>query len=501
MPERILALDIDEGSITAVQVESGLKGHEITACARVGIEGEGGIHEALIRLFEQENLKSDVYFASISGGHAAYRNLRMPFKDEKKIRQTLPFEVESMVPFSIDELVTDFTISDRSEQSEVIAASVKKDLISDCLQHLQAHGIDPEVLDIRCVSMVPLLLKQESMPDDGLLVDIGRKTCTLIVYLKRRVALIRSFSSPGGDLTLPASDGTDLNDEDIRISEPIRAWFKSFCTIVQNTIHSMAWTTGRAVKPEKVFFTGFGALYPAAGKLLSGYLDVPAERVDLSFDNPVRLSENAAPSWTPALMDSALALSLRNGKQREGFNFRKDEFEIQKTGFWLTREFRRAMVFVIIVLVFLAADFGVDYYFLRKNHRALDERIRGVFAQTFPDVQRIVDPVQQMKVKISELKTSAVPVPGADSGKRVLDLLNNISSRIPASLSVKVASLVIDEESVRISGRTDNFNTVDSIKNALETETQHFASVTISSANMDRTGKEVRFELKLQLAK
>ena len=501
MPEKILGLDIDEDSITAVQVESGLKGYEITACARVGIEGEGGIHEALIRLFEPGNLKSDVYISSIWGGHVAYRNLRMPFKDAKKIRQTLTFEVESMVPFAIDELVTDFTISDRSEQSEVIAASVRKDFISEYLGHLQAHGIDPEVLDIRCVSMVPLLLKQEARPDDGLLLDIGSKTGTLIVYLKRRVALIRSFSSPGGEFVPPVSHGMDLSDAHIGLSEPVRAWFKSFCTVIRNTLHSMAWTTGRAEKPEKVFFTGAGALYPATAELLTEFLGMPAEPIDLSLDTRVRLSENAGRTWTPAFMDSALALCLRNGKQGDGFNFRKDEFEIQKTGFWLTQEFRRAMILVIIVLVFLAADLGVDYYFLKKNNRMLDERIREVFAQTFPDVRRIVDPVQQMTVKINELKTSAVPVPGSDSNRRVLDLLQDISSRIPPALTVKVTSLVIDQESVRMSGRTDNFNTVDGIKSRLETATQYFSAVTISSANLDRTGKEVRFELKLQLAK
>jgi hypothetical protein len=42
---------------------------------------------------------------------------------------------------------------------------------------------------------------------------------------------------------------------------------------------------------------------------------------------------------------------------------------------------------------------------------------------------------------------------------------------------------------------------VDNIKNGLEASTKYFSAVTISSANMDRGGKEVRFELKLQLVK
>jgi Tfp pilus assembly protein PilN len=82
----------------------------------------------------------------------------------------------------------------------------------------------------------------------------------------------------------------------------------------------------------------------------------------------------------------------------------------------------------------------------------------------------------------------------------VLDLLKDMSDRIPKSLDVKISRMVIDQETVRVSGKTDTFNTVDSIKNGLETS-RHFSGVTISSANLDRTGKRVQFEIKLQRKK
>ncbi len=39
MPGKILGLDINEDSVTAVQVKSGLKGYQVTACGRVMIDG------------------------------------------------------------------------------------------------------------------------------------------------------------------------------------------------------------------------------------------------------------------------------------------------------------------------------------------------------------------------------------------------------------------------------------------------------------------------------
>lgn len=60
--------------------------------------------------------------------------------------------------------------------------------------------------------------------------------------------------------------------------------------------------------------------------------------------------------------------------------------------------------------------------------------------------------------------------------------------------------MVIDLDSVRVTGETDSFNTVDGLKNRLE-PSDFFNNVTISSANRDKTGKRIRFELKLTRSK
>ena len=57
-----------------------------------------------------------------------------------------------------------------------------------------------------------------------------------------------------------------------------------------------------------------------------------------------------------------------------------------------------------------------------------------------------------------------------------------------------------DPDTVRMSGDTDTFNAVDTIKNRLE-PSAYFSAVTITSANRDRTGKRFQFEIKLQRSK
>ena len=106
--------------------------------------------------------------------------------------------------------------------------------------------------------------------------------------------------------------------------------------------------------------------------------------------------------------------------------------------------------------------------------------------------------MQQLRVKIKELKKSTSLRPETGTNKKVLDLLKEISQHIPKALNVHINRMVIDTETVRISGKTDAFNEVDKIKNNLE-PSPVFSGVTISSANLDRTGKGVRFEIRMGL--
>jgi general secretion pathway protein L len=500
MPGKILGIDIDSDSITAVQVEGGLRGYSITGCGRVMIEQDGDLDKGLSALSERVDLSADTSMGSIPVEQISYRNLQMPFRDIKRIRQAITFEVETLVPFSIEDLIVDFTIIDQLDQSEVLAASVKRGHISHILSQLQGHGVDPELLDIRGVPIVLWLLKQDGIPDNGLLLEIGLKKGTMILFLNRRISLIRNFSFGNNAMAHALSKMEAKKRGSAQKPEKIASHFQPFCRNVQNTLHAFGFQVHKEVMPEKVFLTGEGSLYPDAEGALEGFLDMPVERVDVARDAKVQMNEATARVWSSATMDSALALAIRDSKQGLGFNFRKDEFRIERRYFRLKRVFRNAAIFLIIIMSLLIADLGTEYYFLKKRYTMLDRQVTEVFRKTLPEVKRIVDPVQQMKVKISELKTSDLSLLGIGRREKVLDLLRDFSLRVPESLDVRIQSMVVDPENVQIKGETDTFNTVDIIKKGLE-PSRYFSTVTISSANLDRSGKRVQFEMKLKRAR
>jgi general secretion pathway protein L len=502
MPGKVLGIDINSDSVTAVQVQGELRGYYITGCARVMIdEAEaGGLDGALTALSEQADLEADTYISSIPAEQVSYRNLRMPFKDMKKIRQTIAFSIEETVPFPVEDLVVDFTVVDQSDQSEILAASVRRGYISEYLTHLQGHGIDPDILDIRCVPLVSWMLGKAGTPDNGLVLEIGLKKSTMVLYLKRRISLIRTLTFSDRLTAQPVSNEQSRNHEKTQNAEGIQSCCSFLCTGIQNTLHAFGSQNNITVRPEKVFITGSGSLYPNIEGLVEGFLDIPVERINLMRDTGVHMDEGIARFWNPAIMDSALALALRDDRGGLGFNFRKGEFEIRKKRLMLMKEIRRAAAFLIAILFLLAADLGADYYFLKRRYRMLDGQITEIFRQTLPNVKRIVDPVQQMMAEIDEIKKSAISLPGITGGRGVLDLFRDISLRSSGSHDLRMTRMVVDPEVVRIEGETDTFNTVDIVKKGLE-QSEYFSAVTISSANLDRSGKRVRFEIRLQRAK
>ncbi len=499
MPKIILGLEIRDDAITAVRVKGDLKKYQVTGCDRVEIEGDKGFDNAMKSLLDRIGHDMDSCITAIPAEEASYRNLQMPFRDTKKIRQTLPFEIEQMLPFPIEDMVIDFTINNRSGHSEILAASVNKSFISEYLGILSSHGVDPDILDIRGVPVVSCLLRQEGTPENGIFIELNEKTATMALYLKRRVALIRTFALNG--LSIPptmAGMGNGTKTE-TRTPAQFKSNLLSLCTMVENTIHAFASQKDEAVRPERIFFAGAGALNPETEGLLGRFFDISAEHINLGRDKRVHMDKDISENWNPALMNGALALALRDSKHGQGFNFRKDEFEIKKQYSGLKKEIRRSVILFLVILSFVAVDLGVDYYFMEKRNRILDSKITEVFKQTFPEVKRIVDPLQQLKIKLNEAKKSAVSHPGMKGAGKVLDLLRDISQRVSGSLDVHMTRMVIDPDTVRISGYTDTFNTVDNIKSGLESST-FFSDATISSANLDRTGKRVKFEIKLQRA-
>jgi len=103
MSRKILSLDIQDNGIAAILVENSLKGNQIAAQQFVpypvsdpdsGHEAEGPADpflDALKKCVEDVSVPGLEVIVSVPPQLVSYRNLQVPFKDPKKIRQVLLF--------------------------------------------------------------------------------------------------------------------------------------------------------------------------------------------------------------------------------------------------------------------------------------------------------------------------------------------------------------------------------------------------------------------------
>lgn len=489
MPGIIVGLDIGQWAAAGVRVKSGLGGAQLIGAGRVTFLPGERPEAAIARLAEQVDLTCDVCAVSLSPCLFSFRNLSLPFSDLRKVRQTLGFELESTAAMPIDETLFDFSVYEKKERSLIMAALLPKREVAGFLDILGSAGLDPDVLTIGWLPVLSWLLKRPALPGQGVLLELGEERTVIYLFCNKKVALVRSLSGApkapwaSGAQGLPETDTSD---------------FISFIAgALRDTFHCLEHLHGVAVNPERIFAAGPGAAYQGVLQALKKETGIESEAVDIIRDGNLKKGAGLGDMPNPALLQGAVAIALGAGGRE--FNFRRQEFAKSKDLPGLRRNAVTASIMLGIIAALMLAYMWVDYGFLTKKYDALGEAVRGIYLNTFPDAKRIVDPLGQMKIALNEASKEA-GVEVSSSRGLVIEVLKDISDRIPKALDMRITRLLIERETVRITGRTDSFNTVNDIKGRLE-PSELYESVTISSATLDQAGKAVQFELQLKRAR
>ncbi len=91
--------------------------------------------------------KLEKIYVTIPLEYLHFRILHLPFSDEKKIDDIIPFQLEGMTIESIDDIVYDFGVLGKEDTDHQVAVVfVKKDHLRRINQELALYGIRPELI-------------------------------------------------------------------------------------------------------------------------------------------------------------------------------------------------------------------------------------------------------------------------------------------------------------------------------------------------------------------
>ncbi len=482
MSRKILGLDIRHDAVSAVLIESSIKGTVIESLAHVPIRernGDGNNWVASLEaVVQQMDITGSVCVASFPAEEVSFRNIQVPFKGQKKIRKILPYELEPTLPFPIEDLIVDFIpleVPENPGAKNLISAAVEKSKMQFYLDALAGFSIEPDIVTVGGCSTAMYMASFLDKGQNWLLIDICKNKGSIFLIYSGKICLIRTFP----------------------IQSTARSYkITSLCSNIRRTLIASEKIVGFEFKPDGGFITGSGIDDLGFDQDMEQALGFPLERVDLLRYTDIIKQQSVPQSWVPFLMDNPLSLALMEIEGTKGFNFRKGPFAAKK--FWEENKKNLIQSGVLLFLVLTLALFSVffDSYLMGKKLARLNHQITDIFTSTFPEVKKIVDPVEQMRIKIREAKKDTLFPGGTGTQPLAIDILNTLSTRIPKDVDVILTRLVMGSESVVVSGDTDTFNSVDKIKSQLE-QSGMFKKITISSANIDKSDKRVHFNLKL----
>ncbi|MBW1866604.1 MAG: pilus assembly protein PilM [Deltaproteobacteria bacterium] len=484
MSKKILGLDIRHNSISAVAIKNTLSGNSIEAYAQVPVAAEGDFENAMASALENLAREIDLSCSNCAASFPAaeffFRNFQVPFKGHKKIRQILAYELEPLLPVPADDLIFDFHTlgsADSSGSTHIFVAGLEKARLSSYLDILTTHGIDPDVITVGGgYSTALCLAKAPDIAPNTLLVEIDPRKSTIIAIMAKQIHLIRTVG---------------LNPDTSRTA-------RSLSIEIQRLLLAFEEQFDVDFKPDQIYLTGPGRVTPDFQADIAKFTEYPVSICNLAALTDTTLPETGTDSWNPAGMDPALALALLLSERTQCLNVRRGPFAVKKHWAEHKNSFIKTGTLAILVFIMGLANIMIDSSSSSRQLLRLDTRIHEIFKSTFPEVKRIVDPLQQMRIKIEEVKKNQVF--SGNTGRYLprIEILEQISRHTPSKTDVDLSRLVISPDNILISGITDTFNSVDDIKNQLG-KVALFKSVTISSANIDKPGNKVRFKLKIAL--
>ncbi|MBW6486635.1 MAG: pilus assembly protein PilM [Syntrophobacterales bacterium] len=505
MPEKFLGLDIGAGSVKAVLLNRGFRGGgEIAGFCRIGIADAGGLAGALEQLFSDQTFAGAICVSALPAALFSFRNIQLPFREERKIRQTVSFAVEPFIQQPLDAVLIDYTFAERAKQSKLFTAIAERALIDDRRKLLSPYVHETAVLDIDAVPLASFLARQPDFPTGALLLDVGLQDTTAVFFGKTGIFHIRHFYFGGQKMTEAIARSGVINmeaAEEVKIKgditeeglEALAKVLQPFFTELKNTIAFLQQKGQIPEFPTRIILTGGGSQAPGIAAGLSRLLEIPVEKTDLLAEGGFGIAADLSSSWDAAVMDQALALAARPLGKGTGFNFLKREQETRAGSGDLRGILKKSAIAAGVIILLSGFEFGLGDYALRLQLSRLKKDVLTEFKRIDPEATRIVDPVVQLRGKIAEAKKLMAGI-GDVSSAAALDIFRDVS--VSAQPEITLSSFSIEGNEVVLKGEAPNFDAMEAFKKKLE-GSKYVKTVTVGSTSLLKEGKGVEFNLKV----
>jgi|SRR5579862_2695843 len=487
MPQRILALELDAHEMKAAVIETTFRDYRVAGFYRDPVTPDGGSRADQVRGFlERHQLHGTTVLSSLPGDVVSQRTFYLPFRDRKRLDQTVPFEIEGLVPFDLDDVIIDYDVlSNDRTGSNVLAAVVQRQDLQEHLALLTEVGLDPKIIDSTALATLNILkLFGNDLPATFAYVGGNPRRTIVALYRNRQLIGLRTLvpeSRPAESSEAAVSGNGHAADHAARVA-----------TLAQQIRWTLLAINGAPLDD--------GMPCVVAGEGLE--LDEIGPHLEAATGCHVRRLEQATLRGVPAALRpevsnfvSSLGLALRevNADDALGVNFRQGEFAYHRGAAEIRRAMWRTGALAAFVVALMITDTYMGYRQLARRLELVQGQIRSIFVDTLPDVHRVVDEKTQLDSEITDLRNKLKHM-GVTSATSAVDVMHTLASAIPADLKIDIDDYTMDLEGIKAKAKADSFEAVDAIKQQIA-NTHTFSDVQVKDVKAAADGKGVDFRL------
>lgn len=213
----VVGIDIGTSSVKVLQLKESGKGYSLVAMGMAPLPPEtiveGAIMDAsqitaaITQIFAENKIKAKDVTTAVSGNSVIVRKIKVPKMSEDELGDTIQWEAEQHIPFSIEDVNIDFQVMDpgppEGGEMDVLLVAVKRDVINDYQNIIAAAGLNVVVVDVDVFALENAyeINYEVSREDVVALVNVGAAVTNINIIKGGHSALTRDVPKGGNHYT------------------------------------------------------------------------------------------------------------------------------------------------------------------------------------------------------------------------------------------------------------------------------------------------------------
>jgi len=201
--------------------------------------------------------KNALLIAILPSSSVVHKTISVPMMSLSKLKQLIPFEIEPLIPFPLNNAYIDSIIVGKNEEKKevaVLVAATRQDILKEYLTSFEAIGKQPDHVTTDVIALCALVIDLSQLNHHNkpfILVHIEQTTTIILLVEQDRINHIRTLSL-----------GINQFYEDNPANSPL-------LVMLQTTL------TNYLIATPSIVISGIGASYPAMCPTLNTMFGIP----------------------------------------------------------------------------------------------------------------------------------------------------------------------------------------------------------------------------------